>query len=117
MERPDRRLRHIALRPAPCGAVQNFSTLNITFNIVDHNGGARISTTGTAVEGLHIPAGGPITITANLAISNHGAGIDGESIPGTPSQVHDGGYTVALFNQKRCVGVRCALDLTGHWAP
>ena len=100
-----------------CGAVQNFSTLTIAFNLVDHNAGAGISTTGSAPYSSSFPAGGPFTITANLAVANGGAGIDGEWVPGMPSQVRDGGYNVALFNQKRCVGVRCALDLTSHWTP
>ena len=112
---------HISRSAGPaiqfCDAVQNLRPSTVAFNVLDHNAGGGIVTSG-AVQYEHptVP-GGPLTIAANLTAFNGAPGIDAEWVPGVPTGIVDGGWNVSLFNHGRCVGVRCALDFTsgsGH---
>jgi hypothetical protein len=99
-----------------CRDVENLAKNVIAFNVIDHNAGAGIQLDpSTAARNPVTPPSGPIQIGANLLIANQGAGVDATWIPGLPNQIVDLGSDIALFNQKRCVGVRCSLDFTsGH---
>jgi hypothetical protein len=80
----------------------------ITDNVVLHNPAYNGITVGSNRQ-LGSTVSGPVTLAGNLAIGNHGHGIDAESSGGIQPQIIDGGHNRAFLNQTdlQCVGVAC----------